>query len=91
MRLLQALHEQVLVGFDVNGVTRTLMSVIGVKQGDLLGPKLFTLFKAAISESWKATSDYELATFRSRPDFVLTGRRHTTGGAPEEFSVAESE
>ena len=91
VRLLQALHDQVHVGFDVNGVTRTLMSVIGVKQGDLLGPKLFTFFKAAISESWKATSDYELATFRSRPDFVLTGRRHTTGGAPDEFSVAESE
>eukprot|EP00964_Phaeocystis_antarctica_P046530 scaffold26907_cov72-Phaeocystis_antarctica.AAC.5 len=44
-----------------------------------------------VSESWKATSDYELATFRSRPDFVLTGRRHTTGGASDEFSVAESE
>ena len=37
VRLLQALHEQVHVGFDVNGVTRTLMSVIGIKQGDLLG------------------------------------------------------
>ena len=59
-----ALHDQVHVAFDVNGVTRTLMSVIGVKQGDLLGPKLFTFFKAApaVSESWKATSDCELAT-----------------------------
>ena len=91
VRLLMALHDQVHVGFDVNGVTRTLMSVIGVKQGDLLGPKLFTFFKAAVSESWKATSDYELATFRSRPDFVLTGRLHTTGGTSDEFSVADSE
>ena len=91
VRLLMALHDQVHVGFDVDGVTRTLMSVIGVKQGDLLGPKLLTFFKAAVSESWKATSDYELATFRSRPDFVLTGRLHTTGGTSDEFSVADSE
>eukprot|EP00964_Phaeocystis_antarctica_P006162 scaffold3356_cov66-Phaeocystis_antarctica.AAC.1 len=91
VRLLMALHDQVHVGFDVDGVTRTLMSIIGVKQDDLLGPKRFTFFKAAVPESWKATSDYELATFRSRPDFVLTGRLHTTGGTSDEFSVADSE
>jgi len=68
---------------------RTLLSIIGVKQGDLLGPKLFTFFKAAVSEPWRATTNYQLVALRSRPDFVLTGRRHTMSG--DEFLVAESE
>jgi len=36
--LLRALHETVHVTFDVDGVVRSLLSIIGVKQGDLLGP-----------------------------------------------------
>ena len=91
VRLLQARHASVLVRFEADGVLQILESIIGVKQGDLLGPKLFVLFKAGITESWRATApQYELATFRSRPDYVLTGRRHSTGSSTDEFSVDES-
>ena len=34
VRLLIAMHKTVLVKFDVDGVTKTLASIIGVKQGD---------------------------------------------------------
>ena len=89
VRLLIAMHKKVLVKFDVDGVITTLLAIIGVKQGDLLGPPLFNFYIAAIMESWRATSDYELPTFRTRPDFKMTGRRPNTSG--EEFTVGDSE
>jgi hypothetical protein len=39
--LLIALHKVVDVHFEVDGVTHVLESIIGVKQGDILGPVLF--------------------------------------------------
>ena len=35
--LLKALHAQVNVKFNVDGVEKTPSSIIGIKQGDLLG------------------------------------------------------
>ena len=46
-------------------------SIVGVKQGDLLGPPLFDLYIAAIMETWRVTSTYELPLFRTRPDFQM--------------------
>ena len=89
VRLLIAMHETVNVKFDVDGVIKTLLSIIGVKQGDLLGPKLFDFFIAAIMETWRSLSSYELATFRTRPDFQMTGRRSNAEG--EEFTFGDSE
>eukprot|EP00966_Prymnesium_polylepis_P132736 3068588-Prymnesium_polylepis.1 len=63
------MHETVNVKFDVDGVVKTLLSIIGGKQGDLLGPELFDFYTAAIMETWRSTSSYELCTFRTRPDF----------------------
>ena len=40
-------------------------------------------------ETWRSTSSYELPTFRSRPDFQMTGRRHTARG--DEFAIGDSE
>ena len=34
--------------FEVDGVTKVMDSIIGVKQGDLLGPELFTFFMEAL-------------------------------------------
>ena len=86
--LLKALHASVLVHFEVDGVSRTLQSIIGVKQGDVLGSELFTFFMAAIMETWQMDSTYELCLFRTRPDFVLSGRRPMAKG--EEFTVVDS-
>jgi hypothetical protein len=89
VRMLIAMHEVVNVKFDVDGVVKTLLSIIGVKQGDLLGPELFDFYIAAIMETWRLTSSYELCTFRSRPDFVMTGRRFNVSG--DEFTFSDSE
>ena len=43
VNLLKALHDAFKVKFTVDEVTQTMNCIIGVKQGDILGP---TLFKA---------------------------------------------
>ena len=40
--ILKAMHKNVEVLLAVDGVKKQLNSIIGVKQGDLLGPELFT-------------------------------------------------
>ena len=87
--LLREMHRKVLVQFDVDGIIKTIEAIIGVKQGDLLGPILFTFFMVAIMETWRASSSYELPTFRSRQDFQMTGRRPTARG--DEFTIGDSE
>jgi hypothetical protein len=89
VRLLIAMHRLVLVKFDVGGVVKTLSAIIGVKQGDLLGPPLFVFLVAAIMETWRLSHTYPLVTFRTRQDFVMTGRRHTAAG--ETFTISDSE
>ena len=49
--LLKTLHSNVQVNFKVTGETRFFNNSIGVKQGDTLGPLLFTFFISAILES----------------------------------------
>ena len=89
--LLRAMHKTVNVKFQVDGVSRTLLSIIGVKQGDVLGPDLFTFYIAAIMITWRSEHNYELPLFRSNDDFVLTGRSSTAGTAANEFSLGDSE
>jgi hypothetical protein len=89
--LLKAMHATVHVKFEIDGVARILASIIGVKQGDLLGPDGFTFFMAAVMATWRSEHSYDLCVFRSRPDSVLTGRRSTTGSEADEFSVIDSE
>ena len=40
--VLRAMHKSIEVLFEVDGFKRRLSSTIGVKQGDFLGPELFT-------------------------------------------------
>ena len=89
VRVLMAMHQNVIVKFDVDGVLATLLAIIGVKQGDLLGPELFDFFIAAVMESWRAEHSYELCAFRTRRDFQMTGRRPMATG--DEFTVSDLE
>ena len=61
----------------------------GVKQGDILGPMLFTFYLTAIMISWRAKYDRPLCLYHTKMDDVLTGRAHLTQG--EEFSVPDSQ
>ena len=89
VRLLKSLHAHVEVKFTVNDITNTVECIIGVKQGDILGPILFTFFLAAIMLTWRAEFDRPLCLFRSNADFVMTGRRSDANG--NDFPVADSE
>ena len=53
VRLLISLHKHLEVQFTVSGITSSVESIIGVKQGDVLGPILFTFYLAAVMETWK--------------------------------------
>ena len=49
IRLLTALHSTVNVEFAISGIKKSVTSTIGVKQGDTLGPLLFTFFIGIVS------------------------------------------
>ena len=87
--LLRSLHANINVKFSVDEVTHIINCIIGVKQGDILGPILFTFFVAAILITWRIVYDGPLCLFRTKPDFTLTGRSHRARG--DEFSLIDSE
>ena len=91
------MHKNAEVLFEVDGVKKKLNSIIGVKQGDLLGPELFTFYMSAVLETWRSLHSYDLCIMRSKEDFILTGRNHNKGGKNlngkryTEFAVSGSE
>ena len=89
--LLKSMHASVLVKFEIDGVAKTLDSIIGVKQGSNEGPDLFIFYIAAIMETWRSEHSYDLCLMRSREDLQLTGRSRHAGGAADEFAVVDSE
>jgi hypothetical protein len=97
VRLISALHETVNVRFEVDEVQVIIQSIIGVKQGDLLGPQLFTFHIAAIMMAWRTEHNdtYDLCTYRTKRDSQVSSRRWNTGGQSgkgcEEFNMSDSE
>ena len=89
IRLIRVLHDSFRVKFDIDGVSCILDCIIGVKQGDILGPLLFVFFIAAIMITWKLTCDIPACVFRTRDDFMLTGRKPHCNG--EDFDLFDSE
>ena len=89
IELLKALHHHINVKFEVDEVSHTIKCIIGVKQGDILGPILFVIFIAAVMITWRDTYDRPLCMFRSREDFVMTGRRFNAKGS--DFPLGDSE
>merc|ERR1712185_47492 len=86
--LLKVLHATVHVKFIVGGITCVLESIIGVKQGDILGPILFVFYMAAVMITFRRMHKYNLCVYRTKEDFTLTGRSHTARGT--EFAVSDS-
>ena len=52
VRLLESLRHRFIVTFAVNDITHEILNIIGVKQGDILGPRLFNLFMFAVMKVW---------------------------------------
>ena len=89
--LLKSLHARVEVKFVINDVTKSIESIIGVKQGDILGPLLFIFYLASVMISWRNAYDRPVCIFHTKFDDVLTGRRYNTKRNIEEFSLPDSE
>ena len=87
--LLKALYANFKVKFTVDEVTQTLECIIGVIQGDILGPILFTFFIAAVMITWKVDCDIPACAFKTKMDVILTGRSYQANG--EEFALLDSE
>lgn len=87
--LLKTLHNNFEVKFTVDDNTHTIPCTIGVKQGDILAPILFTFFLAAVMITWRATTNIPLCIFRAKNDAKMTGRSYRAYG--EEFALNDSE
>lgn len=89
VRLLKALHKDVLVKFEVEGLEHEVNCTIGVKQGDILGPVLFIIFMAGVMSDWRKITDCPAIVFLSKPDNVITGRPPTAKETPFELNDSE--
>ena len=90
IQLLKSLHSRFTVKFSVNDIVHEILNIIGVKQGDILGPRLFNLFIFAVMLTWHLIDNRPLCTFYTKPDFILTGRSYRTRGG-HEFNLPDSQ
>jgi len=81
VRLLEALHATVNVKFSVGEVEMVIESIIGMKQGDLLGPQLFIFHICAIMQAWRCeyNSQCSLCKFRTSAGGVVSSQRWDFG------------
>ena len=85
----RALRYDFKVKFTVDNVISTIACVIQVKQGDILGPILFTFFIAAKLITWKPTSNVTTCIFYGKNNAKLTGRSYRARG--EKVLLLDSE
>ena len=76
--VLKALFTDVKCKLDYEGEFALIKSVIRVKQGDLLGPVLFSYHMAAVMIAWRARFKGTTPTFCTKFDDVLSGRASDT-------------
>jgi len=70
-------------------VEKNLESIIGVKQGDILGPVLFIFLVAAFQMAWRKVRTTKPPELFTKPDGVLHGRNIDEGGA-EKVELSET-
>ena len=80
VKLLQSLHAHFEITFSGNDISKNQENVTGVKQGDILGPRLFNLLMYAVMLTWHQVDNRPLCVFYSKPDFTLTGRSYRARG-----------
>jgi len=76
------------VDFEIDFVPHSLACVIGVKQGDTLGPTLFIIFSATIMITWRKAHNRPLCIFRTKEDFKITDKRYNTKGTEYADDIA---
>jgi hypothetical protein len=76
-----------LVKFDVDGVEKTIDSVIGAKQGDILGPIIFNSLVAGAMMAWKMQRKTKPPALNTTSDIQLLGGGK--GGAEVEVEEVE--
>ena len=90
IQLLKSLHAHFIVKFSVSDIYHEILNIIGVKQGDILGPRLFNLFIYAVMLTWHLLDSRPLCVFYTKPDFVLTGRSYRSRGG-KQFNLPNSQ
>ena len=90
IHLLKSLHSHFTVKFSVNDIDHEILNIIGVKQGDILGPRLFNLFMFAVMLLWHILDNQPLCVFYTKPDFILTGRSYRARGGCK-FNLPDSQ
>ena len=82
VNVLKALHNSFAVKIDNDLITEPVNNSIGVKQGDILGPVLFTFFITAAISSWRVKCSATPCVFMTKNDAQMTGRPFKAHGEP---------
>ena len=63
--------------FEVEGVKKVIESIIGVKQGDLLGPILFDIYGCAVMVAWRTCTAISFISILRFSEMGFTAARNT--------------
>ena len=58
------------VSFSVSGAEASISSIIGVKQGDVLGPVLYVIYMAAQTMSWRRRYSDAPCVYRTKEELL---------------------